>query len=475
RDGSLRWDDAVRGAAIAAVDELKILLRAAREWGEEETRRAGVRTKELTAFVPVSRGTATPATPSAASSVGFLAGEMANIAAGLELVLTRPEDSGSATMVLRRVRALRGVAAVKDLPPLVAQVLEAAEQAAQPLEVGERTVAPAQRELIGTASEVLRAVADAMRAGRAAEVREPLARRFGDALDTWLDSATESERVVPIASLFHDDRGPHLVSASASPPTTASARFRLELVSQGEHLMRVTEEAQGAHDDAARERYRRELRRALRGVRALAESFEEQEVVGLSDSFLSAGAFDAATLERIRRMAALLADPSLDRETLDARLHAIIAPTPASADAPPAVEQPPAVTAPAPTASPAPVAAPPVTVPPAARVAPEPAVEPAVSAPAPEPSRPVATSSLLERGLAGLARLDASPLGIPVPMAEQPPVVPIETLVYRGRSAVRRAIELRDEMRRGGSTPTREVVEELFDLMELALLDEAVA
>ena len=93
----------------------------------------------------------------------------------------------------------------------------------------------------------------------------------------------------------------------------------------------------------------------------------------------------------------------------------------------------------------------------------------------PAPREHVPASSLLEQGLAGLSRLDTQPLGAPVAMAEQPPVVPIETLLYRGRSAVRRAIELREEMRRGGGSPTREVVEELFDLMELALLDEAVA
>jgi len=47
--------------------------------------------------------------------------------------------------------------------------------------------------------------------------------------------------------------------------------------------------------------------------------------------------------------------------------------------------------------------------------------------------------------------------------------------VYRGRGAVRRAIEIRDAVRRTGAPPPMETIEELFDLLDLALLDEAAA
>lgn len=46
--------------------------------------------------------------------------------------------------------------------------------------------------------------------------------------------------------------------------------------------------------------------------------------------------------------------------------------------------------------------------------------------------------------------------------------VPVEILLYRGRSALGRALELRDEIRRQGGTPPAEQLDELFDLLDLA-------
>ena len=48
-------------------------------------------------------------------------------------------------------------------------------------------------------------------------------------------------------------------------------------------------------------------------------------------------------------------------------------------------------------------------------------------------------------------------------------VVPIESLLYEGRSALGRALELRDEIRRGGGAPSTEQLDELFDLLDLAV------
>ena len=47
------------------------------------------------------------------------------------------------------------------------------------------------------------------------------------------------------------------------------------------------------------------------------------------------------------------------------------------------------------------------------------------------------------------------------------PLVAIDALNYRGRAALDRAIELRAEIR-GASGPSREVLDEQFDLLELA-------
>ena len=47
-------------------------------------------------------------------------------------------------------------------------------------------------------------------------------------------------------------------------------------------------------------------------------------------------------------------------------------------------------------------------------------------------------------------------------------VVPVDALLYKGRAALDRAVELRDSIRRAGGTPAPEVLEELYDLVELA-------
>lgn len=445
RDGSASWDDRLRGATVSAVDDLKILLRNAREWGDADTRRASERTAEILGLLP-ARTSATPSSPAGSAGTTYLAGEAGNIAAGLELLLTRPNDDAAAAMVLKRVRALRGVAAVKDLP-LMAQVLEAAEQAAHPIESGRDSLSPAQRELLHACVEALRGAGGALREGRPIDARGPTARRFGDALDAWFDSAGETERVVPIASLFHDDAGPHVVSTASAPPTTVAERFRLELVSQGEHLARLVDEAREAPDDAARERFRREVRRSLRAARALAESFGEREFASLTSQMMSASALDAPLLERLGRVAKLMADPSLSREALHERLGAL-------------------------DRAPAPARATPVASPPAAMPAATPRETVAVPRAGGIPT-PTGAADLLEQGLAGLARLESEPLAKRTPT--EPPIVPVETLIYRGRGAVRRAIEIRDAVRRTGAPPPMETIEELFDLLDLALLDEAAA
>ena len=51
------------------------------------------------------------------------------------------------------------------------------------------------------------------------------------------------------------------------------------------------------------------------------------------------------------------------------------------------------------------------------------------------------------------------------------PAVSIDTLLYRGRAALERALEVRDEIMAGGSSGSREQVEELLDLVALAAAD----
>jgi hypothetical protein len=76
-------------------------------------------------------------------------------------------------------------------------------------------------------------------------------------------------------------------------------------------------------------------------------------------------------------------------------------------------------------------------------------------------------AALIDSSIAALETLGSNPFGEPVPIPEDN-VVPIETLLYRGRAALDRAVEIRDEIRRGGDDLDRDALEELFDLLELA-------
>ena len=52
RDGSLKWSPQLRSAIVAAVDDVKILVRGARTWGTAEDQRATARAAELDTLAP---------------------------------------------------------------------------------------------------------------------------------------------------------------------------------------------------------------------------------------------------------------------------------------------------------------------------------------------------------------------------------------------------------------------------------------
>src|SRR5688500_7402050 len=82
RDGSIRWDHALQGAATAAIDDLKILLRAVRGWSEAEDRRVSARLAELARFAPAGQRPQGP-TPQAGIGASYLAAAAAQITAAL--------------------------------------------------------------------------------------------------------------------------------------------------------------------------------------------------------------------------------------------------------------------------------------------------------------------------------------------------------------------------------------------------------
>lgn len=491
QEGALQWNPALSGALTSAIDDLKLLLRAARNWSANEDQRAATRSAELARYAPKRTpapggASATSTQPGGAPSSAFLGTEASNIAAGLELLTTRAAGSETAANVLRRVRALRGVAGVKEIAPL-ADVLEATEEASRGLESGEEELSNESRQLLEAAAAYLRTLSAALRGS--GEVNAPSAARdaFAGALDTWANRDGDRERVVPIASLFYADGSSGLLQTSPNPPTSASERFRLELVSLGEHLRQVVDAARRAGDTTSTVRARRDLKRALSALQSAAESFGEHDVAEFIGGHLDAADHvDFLGLAALEDLASVLTEPGLNGERLTARLRDIaggrdissaigqgfggaLGDVSLSAGALGTARQAPAPMPPISAAEPAPIAHQPT-----ASAAPVISPSPSAAAPRPEPSvrRPTvheqsSAAALLDQTISALESLAATPMIPPTPLAEEEPV-PIGNLLYRGRAALDRAIELRDLLREPAHADDRAALDELFDLLELA-------
>lgn len=467
RDGSLGWEPGLKGALTAAIDDLKILVRAARAWSPAEDQWALQRVAELAQFVKALP--LIPAVPAQKPGVNqtFFANEANSVAAGLDLIAARPDDRTESLSVLQRIRATRGVAGVTDVPGLSA-VLEATESALRVVEQGEPRVSSERVTLLRSAANLLRAIAGALTGGEPVKVDTPQYRSFLISLDAVMAESSGADRVIPIADLFYNDAGPHIVSAAPNPPTTPTQRFRMEVVSLGEHLHRVIEEARRATDEIQREHARGQLGRALRAIRATAASFGQMAVAQTVEAYLErTGDLNVSALDAISSFAATIS-PAASAPTPQVaaaaqplrmsqaqRAVANIGMPRAEAPAAPPTRHTPAASTP--------VATPPVpSRPQPAATAGHARVFEAVQAPEPE------RSPSLDSAIAAFDSLSEERFAEPALVEE---VVPVDALLYRGRAALDRAMQIRDELRRAGGAPAPELLEELYDLVELARAD----
>lgn len=420
RQRAIPWEPSIRAVLTAAVDDLKLLVRAARSWSAADDQSAMKRVAELASYASA----AAIRTPSGTvTSSAFFANEANNIAAGLELLATRPDDKDGVANVLRRVRALHGVAGVRDVRTLP-EVLGAAESAMRPLEGGQALGAD-RVEMLRAAAELLRLIASGLTTGQTVRESSPEYAAFVRVLDTMRAGEEGADRVVPVSDLFYSDAGPHVVSSALNPPTTPAQRFRMEVVSLGEHVQRVLADARAAVDDLQRENARRELHRVLRAIRATASSFGEHGVAAAVDAHLARTEhkLDASALDAVASFAATISPAAL-------------APTPAMQ---------------------------PVVRPGVQAAENRPGTSQQRGAPAPARRREPFT---LDGAIAVFDSLADQRLAEPVALPDD--VVPVDALLYRGRAALDRAIELSEWLRKAGGAPAREVLEELHDLLELA-------
>ena len=469
RDGSVRWSPELRSAIVAAIDDIRLLLRTVRTWSTTEEQRAAARIAELRRYVP--DGAVAAQTPiSGAVSPTFFAAEVEGVAAALDAYVAAPTNRSALDEALGRVRALRGISALKDLPPL-ADVADAIEHASRAAADGGPGLSPQHAALYDASAHVLRRAARELRTSGRPDASAPEVRRFADAFAAVQQTTREEERVIAVESLFFADEGPHVISRAVRPPNTIETRFRTEVTSLSEHLRRLVADASAAATPVSRDRAAHELRSALRSVRGTIESFGYPEAAGF---FASAGSeqnvLDPVLLSSIDAAATLLATPALPAADLAARLAEIgrgktvdraIGIGLGSLSDP--RRTPPIAPGVVGSAEPRPA-----TPPRPARLTPS-RGDVTVTRKTPlTPTGPELTQ-FLQSGIAGFNELDQAPLAPPAPLDEAT-VIPIDDLLYRGRAALDRAIEVRDLMRLSGGN-TDEALAELFDLLDLAAAD----
>jgi hypothetical protein len=405
----------------------------------------------------------------------YFANESNNIASGLDLVAIRPDDRAEALNVLQRVRAARGVAGVTEVPALSA-VLEATEGALRVIEQGEARLSPERVTLLRSVANLLRAIAGGLTGGEQIKVDTPQYRSFLIALDAVLAESSGADRVIPIADLFYNDPGPHIVSTAPNPPTTPIQRFRMEVVSLGEHLHRVIEDARRATDEIQREHARGQLGRALRAIRATAASFGQMAVAQTVEAYLErTGDLNVSALDAISSFAATISpaasaptpamQPAVQPLRMSQAQRAVANIGMPRAEGPPAApvrhtpHTPVAASPPAPAAPPATIAAAAAPAAPAAHARVFQAVQP------PEPAR----APSLDQAIDAFDALSTERFAEPASLEAE--IVPVDALLYRGRAALDRAMEIRDQLRRASGPPAPALLEELYDLVELARAD----
>lgn len=445
RDGRLPWDAATRGAAIAAIDDLKILIRGARSWGEAEDRRSALRTAELNRLAPREAQTLTRG-----GGAAFLATAAADAAAGLLAYAEQPTSVEVFTATMQRVRALRGVAALKDLPPL-SEVVDTLDIAAKPIELRQEPPTAERRRLFRAAARVLIEGGEAVRTGGIPPTDTIAVREFAHAAESVRTGEKETDDVVPIANLLPDGPQSAFVQPAPNPPTSAQQRFRLEVVSQAEHLRRLVFDGRAAVDAATRDRVGRELRAAVRALAKAAQSFAAHDIANL---FLAAergaAVLDKKALWVLDEAGTDLSRPDNGLTDVAPRFRALwqrLNGTP-----------------------PAPLTA---TIARVRKLSGTPASSSIVMGTVGSSTAGVSGAelqSLLASGLASFGALEDTHLSEPV-ATEDDDVVPIEDLLYRGKDALRAASDLGAKLRQNSEPPDPETLYELYDLLQLAAAD----
>src|SRR5438067_12880032 len=482
REGRRAWDPQTQQLALRGVDDLKIFVRRAGSWTDADTAKAEALAQQLEQLAgrPSAQIRAVEALGLDAGARAFVAREGAAIASALDraaqALRINPGAQDPLQHVLRTLQPLRGLAALADLPPLP-DLLEGIERAiSTPSRSGLAPPASVADLFQTAAAAIARAAREVAERGRPDPEGADF-RQFAGLLVRFMESEPDA---VSIGSLYYNDSGPHIVSRGV-PAARPSTLGRLELVSHGEHLRQAADSLERAPSATQRELRAHTLATTFRalssaGGGALADRVAQfavaaREAVASGIALSSAAAF-AAELRRAGDL--LVRSGTGDEEALATELDALTAALRAI--------QPGAAPAPAPRPAPAsrptpPPAAAPVV--PGVKAAPAPRHEPAM------PETPdlvgswAAYQRLSEAGIgsaslaeliAGVESAPAAPTpGSPLAAAAAPATVDVRALLYRGDRALQRAQELRAAAKRASGDELRALVDEVCDLVALAL------
>ncbi|HEX5003908.1 MAG TPA: hypothetical protein VFV65_01245 [Gemmatimonadales bacterium] len=256
QDGACLWDAALAEVVGQSVDDLKRLVRQAREWTPADSERADQLSRSLESISGRPPEGSRPATRSRgelnAGVRAFVAREGALVASALDRAARALEAEPSARdplhNILRRMQSLRGLAALTDLAPLP-ELLDSLEMA-----VGDLLRRPALptgiSEVFDAAAQALtRASRDVAENGRpAADAPEP--RHFAVLLIRRL---ADDRDVVGIETLC--PAGEASIVRAGTPPEqpSAVALGSVELLTHGEFLVQAADQLERAESDTQRD------------------------------------------------------------------------------------------------------------------------------------------------------------------------------------------------------------------------------
>jgi len=499
REARRAWDAGTRQLAVRGVDDLKIFVRRAASWTDADTAKAEALAQELEQLAgrPSAQVRAAEALGLDAGARAFVAREGAAIASALDRAAQalrgNPLAHDPLQQVLRALQPLRGLAAVNDLPPLP-DLLEGIERAIAELSRSGLEPPATVAELFQTAATAIaRSARDVAERGRP-DPDGPEFRRFADLLVKFIESEPD---VVSVGTLYYSDSGPHIVSRGV-PVARPSTLGRLELVSHGEHLRQAADSLERAPSATQRELRAHTLGTTFRALANVGGGVLADRVAQFAIAAREAVASGLAVnnpagfAAQLRRVGDLLARSNADdEEAFAAELDGLIADVRAlQPGAPQSVPEAVPIESLAPAPTPAPVGprAPQPSAARAARAAPEQAV--------PESADLVGSWAVYQRlvlggvGPASLDELIAAAAQVPPsprlrapsldtvrpapghaarPAGAELPAVDVRLLLYRGERALQRARELREAARLASGDDLRALVEEVCDLVALAV------